>query len=291
MTRFLFWNLNGPAAAAERNKGKVRPLLPTDPRYRRLRRALRILVARHDADVVILAESPFEGQADLPGFAEARTTLLPNRTTRTRLEVYHRGTVVFTGFETVSRAILHDMEVVASGRRILLVSAHLDSPLRLDERMRARKVVEFASDIRNREESLGHTDTVVVGDLNYDPQDAPIATIDGLNAVPSKAVARRLVSKDRRSEYPYFYNPMWAHLTDITGDLPGSYFRPPDSVYGRVWHLPDQVLIRPSLLPSWEDADLHVCSAAGKINLLDGGGRPDVMRFSDHLPIVFQLDL
>ena len=88
-----------------------------------------------------------------------------------------------------------------------------------------------------------------------------------------------------------FYNPMWRFFGERTLDGPAGtcyYWKAEDAC--TFWNIYDQVLIRPSLLDRFPDRALDVISEVGGNSLLREG-IPHRERFSDHLPIVFEIDL
>lgn len=56
------------------------------------------------------------------------------------------------------------------------------------------------------------------------------------------------------------------------------------------WNTFDQVLIRPELMNGFEHHNLRIVTKAGGRTLVRPDGRPDATNFSDHLPIVFELE-
>ena len=54
------------------------------------------------------------------------------------------------------------------------------------------------------------------------------------------------------------------------------------------WHMYDQVMIRLSLQHVFVENSLKILTNAGIDSLLDANGRPNI-KFSDHLPIIFEL--
>ena len=56
------------------------------------------------------------------------------------------------------------------------------------------------------------------------------------------------------------------------------------------WNILDQVLIRPDLLENFDAKNLQVPDAVGDISFLKKG-LPDKDFISDHLPIIFGIDL
>ena len=142
------------------------------------------------------------------------------------------------------------------------------------------------------EKRFGHNRSVVFGDFNANPFESPIASATGMHAVVSKTIAESEPRTMLDRSYPYFYNPMW----NLFGDEPASsapatyYFRGSDP-HELYWHMLDQVLIRPSLLNRFDFSALQIVTTLNGIKLTSKSGYPDDMRFSDHLPVVFALDL
>ena len=57
------------------------------------------------------------------------------------------------------------------------------------------------------------------------------------------------------------------------------------------WNMFDQVLIRPELLSSFSHDSLQILTAIGNTSLLSKNGRPNLKVASDHLPLLFTLQL
>jgi hypothetical protein len=81
---------------------------------------------------------------------------------------------------------------------------------------------------------------------------------------------------------------MWGHLGDAAGDIAGSYYYERAQHVNHFWNLFDQVLIRPELARRFETSQLRIVKSIGSQSLVRQDGTPD-SRFSDHLPIVFEL--
>ena len=68
------------------------------------------------------------------------------------------------------------------------------------------------------------------------------------------------------------------------------YYQEPDYVR-YYWHVFDQVLLRPDLIPALGDEMPAIITELGGESLLRANGRPDNSRFSDHLPIALSLNI
>jgi hypothetical protein len=142
------------------------------------------------------------------------------------------------------------------------------------------------------ERKIGHDRSIVLGDFNASPFESPIASALGMNAVISQAIARGDPRRMLNQSYKYFYNPMWNLLGDARHDsAPATYYRRGSDPHELYWHMLDQVLIRPSLLGRFDFAALGIVSTVQGTKLTGASGIPDQTRFSDHLPVVFRIDL
>lgn len=172
---------------------------------------------------------------------------------------------------------------------VLLIATHSISKLHHSSASQNSDCRRLARKIRNIEEDVGHSRTILVGDLNLNPFDEGLVVADGLHAVMSRHIAIKKQRKVRQEYYPFFYNPMWSHFGDAKDESAGTYF---DGRYGRYdtifWNMFDQVLIRPDLLAKFQDEDLKILSEDGKEKFLTTKGLPK-KSISDHLPILFIL--
>src|SRR4051794_35563743 len=134
------------------------------------------------------------------------------------------------------------------GIEILVVALHLPSKLYRSDAEQTLYSLRVAQLIRECEELSGHTNSLIIGDLNMDPFEDGVVSSEGLHGVMDKNVAneRQRVVDGRSREY--FYNPMWNFLGDETSGPPGTYFHRGGAL-SRFWHTFDQVLLRPSMLP------------------------------------------
>lgn len=267
--RFLFWNVK---------KNPVGPVLSE-------------IVRQHDVKMVILAECEDEGEilVDLNATTENLFHLTDSK--RTRVAIYARfppeyiKTVHSDKFFTIRRIFLPET------RQILLAAMHLESKLHRSDIHRWGKARDVSATIRQVESELGISRTILVGDLNMNPFEMGVIQADGLHGVMTRAIARKKGRSIGDEVYPYFYNPMWGRFGDTTKGPPGTYYVTTSSRDEYFWHTPDQVLIRPDLIDSFDDAKLQVLTNCGGIEFLKESGIPDDSRASDHLPLLFDLEL
>lgn len=267
--RFLFWNVK---------KNPVGSILSK-------------IVQEHRVEIVILAECSDRDAILIDLNAENRYPFFLTDSKETRLVIYTNFSPEFIKTEHSHKFFTIRCISLPLKKKILLVAMHLESKLHRSDIHRWVEVIGVSAKIRQVESELGISRTVVVGDLNMNPFDMGVILADGLHAVMTQAIARE---KDRRignERYPFFYNPMWGRFGDTTKGPPGTYHKTTSSRDEYFWHTFDQVLIRPDLIDSFDEAKLQVLTDCGGIEFLRESGIPDDSRASDHLPLLFDLEI
>jgi hypothetical protein len=175
------------------------------------------------------------------------------------------------------------------GVDILLVALHLPSKLHGSEYDQIFQSVRVSELIQEAESKVGHTRTLVIGDLNMNPFEAGVVGADGLHAVMTQTIARKRSRKVQGKEKPFFYNPMWGRMGDLSVGAPGTYYYRSSEQVSYFWNTFDQVLLRPDLLDFFPQADLKVISKIGNNSLMRKNGIS--ASYSDHLPIIVKLQI
>jgi hypothetical protein len=123
---------------------------------------------------------------------------------------------LFTRMPIDSFSIVHDDRRVSIrlftppvGIPLLIVAAHLPSKLHSTEQDRYFYVRELSKNILDAEKRYGHNNTIVIGDLNMNPFEDPMTSVDGLHGVMDKTVALKISRVMNDTEWRFFYNPMW----------------------------------------------------------------------------------
>lgn len=171
---------------------------------------------------------------------------------------------------------------------LLLVVVHLSSKLHQSSESQAFEITEIARDIIRMEDKISHKRTVLVGDLNMNPFETGLVTASGFNATMAKKIAEKQKRTVNARSFPFFYNPMWSLLGDASDGPPGSYYYSQSEQVAYFWHMFDQVLLRPDVLPMFQTNTLKIIDRVGELSLLNDNGIPD-KTISDHLPVLFQL--
>lgn len=267
--KWLFWNLDR------------RPLVARIAR----------LAQVHAIDVVVLAECATPRSAVAAGLTRNGAGVFsPVSGTGAELHVYDRiPQANWTLLIQDDLEAWSGLQLTAPGLTNLgVVVAHLPSKLRATEADQALTGRELADDIRHMEDhQLGHERTVVVGDLNANPFERPVAEADALHGVMTRRVAAGEEREIRRRPYRFFYNPMWAAFGDRTPGPPGTFYRSASQSVNYFWNTYDQVLVRPSIMNGL--TEVEVLTTDGTDSLLTATGLPDTVTGSDHLPLVFRL--
>ena len=272
MIKFLFWNI-----------GK-----------KRLEASVGRLVREHDIDVVALVECevPTDDMLAVLNDAEERA-FSPGMTELDDVAVFAR--LGERSFRTVREDPATRLSIrhltLPSGTDIFLAVTHLPSKLHWREDSQCHLCIQLADRISGREKGVGHTRTVLVGDLNMNPFESGVVSSLGLHGTMTRRVARRKSRTVLKRQYPFFYNPMWGHFGDGLDGPPGTYCNSRAEAVCHFWNMFDQVLVRPSLLDAFDNDHLKILDTLGGDSLLTARGLPDKSAASDHLPIVFGLEL
>ncbi len=272
MATFLFWNI------------ARKPLAEVVAR----------LAVRHQADIVLLAESelsPAQILVALNRPAKIWQFAAPLISGREKIHIFTRlGKGNLAERLDAPRWTIRELARPALPA-VTIVAVHLPSKLRSNPSSQAFECAELAADIRAIEAQVGHERTLVVGDFNMNPFEEGMLAANGLHGESSRrlAMARERVVEGKK--YPFFYNPMWNFWGDAGRGPGGTYFHRSSDRVRLSWNLFDQVLVRPDLLPFFDNAELQILETDGVKSFLTRAGTPTTRDGSDHLPILFSLQM
>lgn len=280
MLTFLFWNLKSRNA-----------------------RILASLVRQHAVDVLILAECPMLPAIVLEELNRSAAEYYLAESQCERIQLYTRfpgeqvlpiqsdqaGRVFEGDYYSIRRLARPGQE------ELLLCAVHFPSKLwQKEESDRTGFTMPFARELAEAEIAVNHRRTVLIGDLNMNPYEDTVVTAQGLHAVMSRRIACKQTRWVNNFESnPFFFNPMWSHFGERKEGHAGSYYYSSPKARADYWNIYDQVLVRPALLPYFQDEDVVLLcrDSVDKISLLGTDGAPDKERFSDHLPLLFRLHI
>ncbi len=89
----------------------------------------------------------------------------------------------------------------------------------------------------------------------------------------------------------FFFNPMWSHFRDGRHQPGGSYYYASGKDVVQYWHVFDQVVVRPDLMCALDCSSVRFPTEAGGFRLIDSRNRPNKKTCSDHLPLVFEVNI
>jgi len=270
MTKFLFWNLN---------RKPIADLIAQ-------------LAVKENIDILIFAECTI-GLSDLLTAVNANQSqkysfaFSPSKRLLILSRLPHNSIrpVADNDYLSIRRV------VPPVGVEILLVAAHLSSKLFQESEDQGLMATRFARIIEQEENVLGHQRTIVVGDLNMNPFEIGVIGGEALHAVMDKRTALKVSRIIGGQERFFFYNPMWSRMGDESSGPPGTYYRQSSKQVNYFWNTFDQILLRPQLISRFDHQGFRVLDAINETSLLTKAGIPDTTVASDHLPLVFVLNL
>ena len=113
----------------------------------------------------------------------------------------------------------------------------------------------------------------------------PCMMSNGLNAIMCRKTVCRIRKKNDKK---LFYNPSWNLLGDRF-HTPGTYYR--QSEGSQYWSVLDQVMMRPDMVAHYDVDSLKVLNKTKNDSLISTNGIPNKTKYSDHLPIIFKLNI
>lgn len=257
---------------------------------------LACLARAHDIDVFLIAECPRDVSSALTALnglsighyvesysGEGKVRALTRLSTG---RFFHR----FTGL--ASDLTVWSLETLGTvpGDEVLLAAVHLSSKMGgfndEDQATASREVVE---ELNQAEDRLGHRNTALVGDFNMNPYDAGMTSAACFHGQMTRGLAGKPDRVYREQPRRRFYNPMWGLFGDRSEGPPGSYYFGSSVPHNHYWQLFDQLLLRKELMDHL--TELRILTMDGIHSLIDTEGIPDRDQFSDHLPILFRLDV
>ena len=270
MISFLFWNLN----------------------RKPLQTVISKIASQREVDVIILTECYIPSDALLRALNYSDTSEYyypPGLCQGVRIFTRFPEQYILPKFEDSRTTIRHIK--LPGATDILLVAAHLPSKLHWRDSSQVAECTVLANMIRTVEKEVGHSRTVLIGDLNTNPFEPGVVNANGLHGVMSRHIAEKRQRKVQGRNYPFFYNPMWSLLGDASPGPPGTYFQSRAEHTVFFWNTFDQLMIRPELLRFFNNEDLEILQSDGTISFLSRNGLPDGKLVSDHLPVYFKLRL
>ena len=256
-------------------------------RRRDLANVIRALVDENDADLLILAENalPIGALLEELNKREVRWSFAPSFGAA-NTQVFVRGPGNFVAPLYDSQRMSIRRVLFPGSTPFILATVHLTSRLWRSEDDQAASSRDLVQALRDVEDELGHSRSVVVGDFNMDPFSKGLILADSWNAVRTVDIAKKGTRRIDGRDYGYFFNPMWQLLGDGQDRPAGTYFHGPTGYASLHWHIMDQVLVRPAMLEYFDRNSVSILETCSEGRLAGNSGRPNT---SDHFPVLFNL--
>jgi hypothetical protein len=256
---------------------------------------VRCLGRNYSVDIFLLAECPDDLAPAIDGLNTLKKGLYKEEgNVRPKVRVLSRLHPpklkhIFTnlGGETavwsINTSKIHPPEV-------LLAATHLPAKVGGNtDAGQATDACRVATDLMSVEDTQKHRNTIFVGDFNMNPYDPGMTLVTCFHGLMTAELACEPDRRYRNRRYPRFYNPMWGFLGDRTGGPAGTFFWRSSSQQNTHWGMFDQVLVRPALIQRL--SRLEILDYDGEHPLTAADGYPDKKHLSDHLPILFELEV
>ena len=119
------------------------------------------------------------------------------------------------------RLTVRQLKTPSMAQDILVAAIHLPSKVNWEEADQAAESPFYSDWIKQAEKQVGHQRTIVIGDFNMNPYEKGMVNASGFNAAMSRSIAMNRKRVLQGLHYPFFYNPMWSLMGDLS---PGSPF-------------------------------------------------------------------
>lgn len=270
---FLFWNIK-----------KKDTFIPT----------IQAIAQEEDIDVFAFAEFPSGCEA---AFETGLRQVAPsfkylNPIVTGKIEIFYKdGSVNITPCYHGERIKGYNVASNVVKETFLLFFTHVWSKANVSEKQQNYRTPFVVKEITDHENTVQNYKTIVCGDFNMDVFQDGMLMHNGFNAMMTSHIALQGSRRVNKQDFNMFYNPMWGLYGDVHGrEVAGTYFYRVYEPVVQYWHMYDQVIMRPSVIPYFDKQALKIVAKGINYNLLTGKGVIDI-KYSDHLPIKFKLNI
>lgn len=268
MAKFLLWNVQ---------RKPLEPLVLT-------------LVGQHAVDVVLLVESAGPDSFLANWLGRAGFRVVPSHA-RFGVFAHQDFSVERLSVSALTNRVDYFRMGFPSGSNGLIALVHNFDRRNYGDETRAGLFADVASNVRREEEKFGHRQSIICGDFNAHPFEPAVSGSHGLHALGVRAVRDQTVRRVAGTDRDFFYNPMWRAYGYGTDAGSATYFRAGNNAYELIWHMLDQVVVRPDGLAFFPEDKLRILDAVGARSLTRRQGEPNDTFASDHLPVLFEWNL
>lgn len=268
--KFLFWNINR------------KPLEETIAK----------IIKHYNVDILILAESSIpEKQLRTNLSKKSGNVFNIHSSNCEKISIFSQFPKrFFSALVDSQRTTIQSIKLPLRPQ-LLLGAVHFPSQLHSTVADLHSESSVFMNEIIQAEMQVCHKNTIVVGDFNMNPFDSGMVAASGMNAVMTRRVAQKGFRTIRGRQFDFFYNPMWGHFGDREKNLGGTYYYDKGDYINYYWNMFDQVLFRSDILRYFNDQEVEILTSDGENTFLNSNKIPDKNSLSDHLPILFSLNI
>lgn len=264
--RIMFWNLNNNSLQDE----------------------VAQIAFNHNIDIIVLAEDPESLTSRIQYLNHSVASYFSTKSACERIRIITRFSDRLVKPLRESEYYTAREFCIPACSPFILIAMHWKSLMWRKTSSQTASIMKLGDLVREIEDERGHQRSIFIGDLNVDPHDDGMLATNGFNAVMSRQVAsRQNRTMNPFGEFPFFYNPMWSIYGDESEGPPGTYYRSSSEEVCQFWHIFDQVLIRPALVPYLPSPSVKVLTESGGTSFVNSNGHP---KSSDHLPILLEFD-
>ena len=263
--KILFWNLN----------------------KKNLTTTLYEIVNQYAIEIVVLTEAGFIKISSTKGFEVNdiifKELVLPGSD---KIRIFYKANLKLESRRGDHNCAIASFYSSALGSPIILVGLHLAAMNKGYER-RLHQIATIESFIEEQEKFLKTENTIVIGDFNASPFDLELVGHNCFNAVLYKDLIKKQDAiKWEGRKIKRFYNPMLHYVSETTEMYGSCYYHEENRPL--YWNCLDQVLVRKSLVD--KIVNVMYIKSVGNKNLLTSKGLVN-KNYSDHLPLLFEIDL
>lgn len=257
------------------------------------------IVIEKNIDIIAIAEFPI-GPDETKTFLSKLKTIDSNfewlqPVTKEKVMVfYNKNNAIVSNQYNEGKVAIKKISSITSKVNAYVAYCHLESKVNINDEEQAERVTKLKETLCSFEKDIDDKDgfLLLCGDLNMNPFEKGLIKANGLNAVMDSSIAKKYSRKVQGQSYKFFYNPMWGFLGDLgKGNVSGTYYFNPSNHIQYFWNVFDQVLLRPEAIPYFDKEALNILTSTMHYNLLKKSGAIDDKQYSDHLPIIFKLNI
>ncbi|TGK51139.1 hypothetical protein EHQ16_19345 [Leptospira kanakyensis] len=250
------------------------------------------LAIENDLDLILLAENNFSHVGNFLGELNKtnyKYSLIQNFSSNDRNVYFRAKSNLINRIEDgLHHTVLHINLPGLPDFNIILV--HLISKLFFSSESQFAELAKLNEIILKQETKVQHKRTLLIDDFNMNPFESGMVNSTTLNAVSNRTIASKNSRKVLDNNYYYFYNPMWNFFGD-KNKVSGTYYNNKAEHVKHFWNIYDQVLIRPDLIQNFSLDSLKIIDTIQSKPIVTKSGIPNKNKFSDHLPIYFELNI